>query len=454
MSIAKVILKPLANESDRIDQIYINEQLYHTWNLPKEQKVVIQCGLKNETVSIQPIKEDQPTVYLHPLLLKELYLPVSPLQIRLSYNPKTLELRVGPFIALLTRINTNTRNPESIFGPVTTFCDELRRFSEKNFLGFIVISLKDIHDNHVQGYIFSQGSWCKVNLPFPDVIHNRVNSRRSEQQEPFIKLRDLLTQLEIPFFNDHFLNKWEVFEGLSSYPELIPYLPNTLLLDGRGSLEEMSKQYPSVFIKPVHGSQGRQIYRVERIEEGFSLDYSTFNGEQTKIYSNLNDLYNSLRNRLKSQRFILQEGLSLVSYKQSIVDFRILCHRSVNDHWKVTSGVARLSKDNQFVSNLARGGKLRKISDLLSEVYENKKASELKKAMYELAIEVCTNLSRNCEGLYGELGVDLAIDNNEQIWLIEVNTKPSKDQEHEQKTQIRPSAKALLNYSTFLADFD
>ena len=70
--------------------------------------------------------------------------------------------------------------------------------------------------------------------------------------------------------------------------------------------------------------------------------------------------------------------------------------------------------------------------------------------MKELAVEIASLISRNSEGLTGELGIDIGIDTEGNPWLIEVNSKPSKNFE-EQEIKIRPSAKAIILYCFKLA---
>jgi carbamoylphosphate synthase large subunit len=67
-----------------------------------------------------------------------------------------------------------------------------------------------------------------------------------------------------------------------------------------------------------------------------------------------------------------------------------------------------------------------------------------------LALETAAIIGHHSEGVTGELGIDIGVDDNSRLWIIEVNSKPSKSFEDGLK-KIRPSAKAIIQFCTMLA---
>jgi glutathione synthase/RimK-type ligase-like ATP-grasp enzyme len=132
------------------------------------------------------------------------------------------------------------------------------------------------------------------------------------------------------------------------------------------------------------------------------------------------------------------------------MDYRVLCHKNHQNKWDVTSVVARISAENEFVSNIARGGE---IMSPLNALKENMSVSDAKRViaqMKDLAIETALIIERKTSGITGELGIDIGIDQDGKPWIIEVNSKPSKNFEDGQM-KIRPSAKAIIQFCTNLA---
>ncbi|GAA3330118.1 hypothetical protein GCM10020331_081370 [Ectobacillus funiculus] len=67
--------------------------------------------------------------------------------------------------------------------------------------------------------------------------------------------------------------------------------------------------------------------------------------------------------------------------------FRILCHKTEQNQWKLTSAVARVSSPNEFVSNIAMGGEIYKFDEVLQFAFSQKQVRHLKKLLSELALE-------------------------------------------------------------------
>jgi glutathione synthase/RimK-type ligase-like ATP-grasp enzyme len=353
-------------------------------------------------------------------------------------------MKTPPSIAVLTEI-FNINN-DVHFGSIHDFCQELAEYGQRQNAVVYVTSLPMYMENEQLGYQWMNGKWLKTDVPRANVIYNRIHSRKTEHSCLFAQFVKKLEDEHIPMFNHRFLNKWDVHRLLSQHDYLQPYLPKTELLVTKQTFEQFLEQFTTVFIKPIHGSQGRHIFRIEKNETGYRLDYSTFIKEMEKFYPSISSLFLSLKERIK-QCVIIQEGVAVKTYKNRPIDFRLLCHRVHDSQWQVTSSLARIAHEEQFVANIARGGEIVPIDTILRQLYDRSTAISQKNFLKELALEIATALASEADGLYGEFGIDLALDHDEKPWIIEVNMKPSKhvDMTCSNKS-IRPSAKAIINY--------
>ncbi|WP_456276050.1 YheC/YheD family endospore coat-associated protein [Bacillus sp. AK128] len=432
--------------------IRIPEELFLQWSLSLSKKYHLQCGDYSTYVRLFP-EPDLKDVVMDPKLINALKLPTTDQNLTLFYHEHAEMLSIGLIIGLLTETRELENGPS--FGSVHEFAKELSTYCQENHVLFYVFSLRtfDVDSLKVQGYIWNGGKWELSEVPVPHVVHNRIHSRKREKSVGADRLFTLLQEKQIPFFNDHFLNKWESHQHLIQHEHLLPYLPETELLLNINLLEEVLSKHNRVFIKPIHGSQGKKIMKIEKTDEHYLLDYTTFNGEIEKKYETIQELFHAIKPRLANQTSIIQQGITLLTYEDRILDFRFLCHMNHMNKWKVTSAVARVSSPNEFVSNLARGGELYKVNTLLRNLLDTKTALDVNKMLYELAVEVASSIGQSEEGLFGELGIDLALDEQAKPWIIEVNTKPSKNLDSSTPTLIvRPSAKAVIQYCLYLSN--
>jgi hypothetical protein len=445
---ARVI--PIENNA-HVPIIQVSEALAKKLKLPEHICLcTVQCSRNTMTCNIVTINIEENVLKLDRSIQKSLLLFDEERSYLITYNIESNTLHIGPVIALLTEIGMKDEDCIDLKS-IEEYCMELANYSEDIGVIFYVFTLDDQwKERHIEGYYLENNIWNKALLPYPQVVHNRLHKRTNEKSEMFREFTDQLQEWEIPYFNDHFLNKWTVHEQLVHADHLTPYLPETALFSGK-RLESWLEIHSTLFLKPINGSQGKQIFKVCKTQDGYTLDYSSLQQQVSQKYSSITDLYKRLSPEIKKRQYILQQGLDLLHLDGRPVDFRYLCHRTNNNRWQVTSSTARASKSGSFVSNLAQGGEMLSVQHVLRTKFATRELPQIRKLLKELALEVANEIGAASDGLFGELGIDLAIDTTGHPWIIEVNTKPSKNLDQPVNARsIRPSAKAVIIYCLYL----
>lgn len=431
--------------------IYISYSLAKYWRIEPLDIVNLCIGINKIPVQVKVAGIDKDVIHVGDFLFEGLHLPQRNIRFLSQYNRKNKYLFIGPIIALMTEFNENDALGEPDFGSVHTFCEELSHLVSTIGGIFYVFHLKDFSEQLITGYYNEDGTWIKREWSLPNVIYNRIHSRRVESSDSFKKAKEKLDLLNIPLFNARFLSKWEVHELFSTEEHIQPYLPETKLCTAE-NLATLLDKHKGVFIKPIHGSQGRNIVKVDTTEEGKLLVETSSGKQQGKktIFNNPSSFYKWFQSRHIISTYIIQQSIPLLNFDKRQLDFRVLCHKNYQDSWKITSVVARISAENQFVSNVARGGETMKAIKALSQLFDIETAIQQVALLKELAIETASIMSQSDTGIIGELGIDIGVDHNGKLWIIEVNSKPSKNFE-EQDVKVRPSTKAIIEYCTALA---
>jgi glutathione synthase/RimK-type ligase-like ATP-grasp enzyme len=345
---------------------------------------------------------------------------------------------IGPLIAVLTDTD---RSGRPALGRLEKYYEELHQFTNLNGGLFCLTCPPQL--NRQIGYIFNEENreWIQSSIPLPDILYNRIHSRRSDRS---IDMKNLLAQMEeksVYVFNTSYLTKEYVYELLSQEDHLLEYLPYTEPFSF-SRLRRLIEKHQDLFIKHIAGSQGKKLLRLSYLENEFQLTHNFGDGAVQKTLTTFNETAEELSKLKVSSNFIIQETISLLKSDGRALDFRFLCHLVDRHEWKLISAVARISGDGQFVSNIAQGGELGKPLKILSEFFGLDEALRIYRLMEELALSVCIRLGENSPLTLGELGVDLGLDETGKPWLIEVNSKPSKQTFNDTNT-IRPSVKTL-----------
>lgn len=440
------------------DTIMLGEVYLKQWHISHSMSITLRFGTFRKTVKIIPVPKYD-GMRMNQSLGRQLGI-LTNTALRLQYEASSTTLRLGPLIGvLISRDYPST--PDKPFGTITMFCKELVDGSASqgaHVYFFTPNHIAGSSDKQIEGWTFANG-WKKTKLPIPDVVNNRLTSRKLESKasvQSFFK--EMKNTHHASVFNEKFLDKMEVFDALKKDQTVARYLPESHFLRNYTTLKSMCARYSNVFLKPSKGSLGKGIIRVSRHEgDTYQALFTTGTGTRRQVYPNLVKLFSNISTKMKTIRYQIQQGLTLIEIQKRPVDFRAVVQKNATGKWTLTSVVARTASSQHFVSNLARGGTLSTVSEAVakSNIFAGKEGAA--KRLRTAALTIAEGIDKQIPAHFGELGIDLALDTNGRVWLLEVNSKPSKSDNtplnQENDNKIRPSVRNVIQYSRFLSGF-
>lgn len=454
MSSKKMILQIMNSGLLEDDCLVLGDSHIKQWRIPIHRPLMLSFGASRHRVKVIPLSKSQEAKISLRLASKLGIL--SKTTLRLHYQPQSSTLKLGPVIGVLIS-KDYPATPERPFGQITMFCQELVNACKQQGLYVYFFTPNHIGTNASQlsGWVYDNG-WRKMTVPAADVFYNRLTSRKLENK-PSVQhfLKEVKSSFGSQFFNEKFLDKTEVFDALAHDPSLSRYLPESHLFKNYAMLKTMCARHPVVFLKPIRGSLGKGIIRISRTEGGYQSLTAQVGGTRKQSYTSLAKLFASLSGKMKTTRYQIQQGLNLIEIEHRPVDFRALVQKNLTGKWNITSIVGRTAGSQHFVSNLARGGTLSTVKEAVARAtlpaqVKGKIAGRLQKT----ALDIAQGIDKYIPAHFGELGIDLAVDNTGKIWLLEVNSKPSKnDNTPIGASKIRPSVKQVIEYARYLSGF-
>lgn len=207
---------------------------------------------------------------------------------------------------------------------------------------------------------------------------------------------------------------------LMTNPEVRKYIPKSVWLTSENVIT-MLQEFPFVFIKPDKGGGGGGAIQVRR--KGYGLyECKTLYKSELVDQRRLTDWIR--KNCKKDHRYMVQRGIQLAQTNNQIFDLRISLHKPA-DEWKITGIVSKIAPKGKFITNHCKGGKPAYIQDVLYPLFkgDQRRVYRCLREIQKLSINVAHTLNNKFKGLR-ELGIDLGIDVNHQMWIFEVNTKP------------------------------
>lgn len=240
--------------------------------------------------------------------------------------------------------------------------------------------------------------------------------------------------------------KWLKHTLLWGESELRAFLPETELFS-QSTFTDLIERHTIVFLKPDLGMKGQGVMKVSHVGDQYIIrtDLNIYR------HRNLNSAVQKLEQLIGTKRYIVQQGINLIQIQGNPIDFRVLLHLGSNGEWRFFGIMGKVAAPNRFITNFSSGGKPIQLYRALSNKFgiTRKESLEWRKKIKILSLIIANAMKRHFPNIT-ELGLDIAIDNDQRILLLEANTKPQYQlfKYHENPllySQIADSVHALRN---------
>lgn len=217
----------------------------------------------------------------------------------------------------------------------------------------------------------------------------------------------------------HVRSKWDK-TGILLNTSLKRYIPETAVYD-MNRLDNMLNKYGMVYVKPNVGTHGNGVMRVKRQKDA---SYEWREGVISQSFPSIQQLHAHLLSRTGKHKYLIQQGIDLLTHQDRIFDLRILVQRNPKNNWEVMYIFGRKAAPNKVVTNTNNGGTITSFSILMKSHLTNTSTRKLEQLLQQIGLNVAKELSAHYSGLK-ELGLDIALDKSLHPWILEVNTKPA-----------------------------
>lgn len=294
--------------------------------------------------------------------------------------------------------------------------------------------------------------WVTDVFLIPTFIYDRCfyeNNIIYKKHFPFVTW--LKSQPDIFFLGHGLPNKWVVYQILHDDLMMRPFLPETQLLTKSRQVFSVIDKQGTILLKPVSGSQGKGIFVLKKTSEGFLLhakkNFQAFYKQLTK-----NQLEHLLYKITKQRQYLIQPFLSLTDCEHRPFDLRIFLQKDAKGAWQEIGRGIRKGRIGDFTSNLGSGGNVFPFEGWLQSLPLSLQTS-FQKNIADLMIRIPTILENSGQELF-EVGLDFGFDQQGNLWLLEVNSKPGRKVVNScNPSQNELLAKAPIQYCEFLENY-
>ncbi len=359
--------------------------------------------------------------------------------------------------------------PRPVLGILTLYLNEKKQLEERTIyqnmitegkklgLDIFVFTPMDVNASKkkiiAMEYDPTTHKWSRRLRDFPNMIFDRCRIQKGFRFKQLLTFRkDYGHHL---FLNRPLRNKWIIHEVLSKKENFRPHLPATKLVTRVSDVEHMLKTTSVVYLKPINGTGGRGILRIEKLKNQNQF-YIQGRNQQRKIITpqkiHAARLGSILQTWDMKDSYIAQEGIPVQLPNGRVHDYRMLVQKNREGQWELTGMVGRVGASRSVTSNLHGGGQAIAMDTLLSQWIKDREIQEqVKKKSETLGLETAKYLEQTY-GALCELALDLAINKKGDVFLLEVNPKPAREvfARSGQKDVYRQSIIKPLEYALWL----
>ncbi|MCF8564835.1 YheC/YheD family protein [Alicyclobacillus tolerans] len=349
-------------------------------------------------------------------------------------------------------------SPTRPFGEQTLLFVDLVRLGQDKGVDVVVLTPGFRRSGEGWTYRVRDKSWQVARTRLPDVVLRRSGTFRMrflpDVRNDLQWLRELGKLHSLPRICG---NKWELYRVLRGEETLSGKLPVTTLADSAADVYREVLARKDVYVKPLNGAQGVQIYRLfingNRMtatwqDRPFPVNLAQHAVFQTEVreraFGSFQD-FQKFWSSTKLKRCLVQDTVSLLrTGDERPFDFRWLVQRCGD--WRVMARVARIGNPKSVTTNIHTGGQAVEARAALEKIgWKNPDATIAQ--IDEVALAVAKRLETRY-GPYAEVGIDLALTTGGGITVFEANPTPGRRMLRSLSGDVREmSLQCLVEYA-------
>lgn len=291
----------------------------------------------------------------------------------------------------------------------------------------------DFRKEEIHGRVWVNGQWIEQTTPFPDVLINELPRTSKECSEIERKLKN-----RIPFLTHLLGGKEDVYNKFKQSEHFKECTIPTFRLKEKKDVLEACKEYSKVIIKPDKGRQGQKVYLVQQEKNQFIVQ------EHKKLVKyTFPKFMDFVAKLIKEGDYLVQQYVHCRTNDGEPFDFRCHVQRNGEGKWEITRIYARIGQRNTILSNVSRGGRTEDLAPFLEKEYPEYH-KQMNEVIRQLAIDFAAYINSFYKHPLSELGIDLSIDTDMNIWMYEINAGPQSKYHEEER------AKRTIAYAAYI----
>lgn len=341
----------------------------------------------------------------------------------------------GPCLGVYSSLDSQGDRP---FGEQTNLFRDLVHLGAQK--GVDVVILTPGYVRTQQGWRYDQElkRWVLKPIRQPDVIIRRSGTFSPQSLPQVVQdLNSFKSEGKLHTLPRVCGNKWSLYQVMKSDPELARRFPQTVLARSAREVYRLVQQKGDVYIKPVAGAQGVQVYHLflqgNKVVASWEKKVrSPFDEEKLRGNFETYVVSESFARLDAFERFWQQTRLRQCLVQDTVVLPRTADNEPFDLRWlvqncqdyTVVARVARIGRHGSVTTNIHTGAKAMAAENVLATAGGLDSESVLQE-LDQVALRVARHLETKY-GRFAEVGIDMAVQSDGRVFVFEANPTPGR----------------------------
>jgi hypothetical protein len=365
-----------------------------------------------------------PVCHISPELRRALRLPP---RLSLHCRSEGDHWILGPCLAVYTRAGRG----RALFDSQTQLFADLVKLGAEHGVDVVVLTPGYGDTELGWRYDANRREWWRERLPMPDVVLRRsaaFTGKDAGKASADLALFESLGRLHT--LSTIHGDKWYVYQELIQCSALRSLLPETYYASSPAELFQAACSLRDVYVKPPGRARGASVYHLVNRGNEWEVTYQSLRNADGR--TRLAVLRRRLTGPSEFHRFWQSQKLNPCIVQQTIPLARLASGQPFDFRWlvqfnpepTVVARIARIGGVHTVTTNLHTGGRPVLAEELLTELGWSDQVSLLTRCD-DAALAIARWLQERF-GPFAELGIDLAISDAHEVYLLEVNPTPGR----------------------------
>src|SRR5699024_7867830 len=210
----------------------------------------------------------------------------------------------------------------------------------------------------------------------------------------------------------------DIYEILRKSTEFQTYLIPYIEVSERQDVLGYLNKYKNIVCKANSGSFGLNVYFIKDLEEYIEvkLHKQVFKYTKDEFIEFVDNTFIQTKSK-----YVIQPYIQSRTNDGNPFDLRVHLMKDRNGKWSIVRIYPRIGARNSIISNLHLGGSTCDLTTFLTKHITIKDRKTFTKSLRTFALKFADFMEKDQEDHFSELGLDIAVDENEKLWLFEVN---------------------------------